>query len=162
MVIKSLWLYYPGPLFSPDDWSELGETVMQSCALRSIPCPLSGPYAYKIKSIFPSCHFPSPSIRLFLLIPQPSRQSPDGFYHTKNAEVSELQILPHWLPDDWRFFWKKWINWLLWPIRAKTVGLSVGFPVGWWIFRSDCIPHTLISISVSMLLFPHSHVNSIP
>ena len=76
-------LNYPGPLFSPDDCSELGETVMQSCALRSILFPLSGPYAYKIKSIPPSCHIPSPSIRLILLIPQPSRQSPDGFYHAK-------------------------------------------------------------------------------
>lgn len=130
MVIKSLWLYYPGPLFSPNDWSELGETVMQSCALRSILFPLSGPYAYKIKSISPSCHIPSPSIRLILLIPQPSRQSPDGFRHAKNAEASELQILPHWRPDGWRFFWKKWINWILWLIRAKSVGLSVGFPVG--------------------------------
>ena len=116
--------------FSPDDWSELGETVMQSCALRSILFPLSGPYAYKIKSISPSCHIPSPSIRLILLIPQPSRQSPDGFHHTKNVEVSELQILPHWRPDGWRFFWKKWINWILWLIWVETVGLSVGFPVG--------------------------------
>ena len=161
MVIKSLWLYYPGPLFSPDDWSGLGETVMQSCALRSILFPLSGPYAYKIRSISPSCHIPSPSIRLILLIPQPSRQSPDGFHHAKNAEVSELQILPHWRPDGWRFFWKKWINWILWQIRAKSVGLSVGFPVGWWIFRSDYIPHTLMPISVSKQLFLHSRVNGI-
>ena len=35
------------------------------------------------------------------------------------------------MADD--FFWKKWEYWMFWLIRTKTVG----FPVGWWIFRSD-------------------------